>query len=41
MTLLENKLMLYILHDYGYPLITKEIEYCEVEFKFGISKAPS
>ncbi len=39
--LLENKPMLHILHDCGYPLISKRIEYGQVEFKFDISKTLS
>ncbi len=39
--LLENKPMLHILHDSGYPMISKKVSYGEVDFKFDISKSPS
>lgn len=39
--LLENKPMLHILHDSGYPLISKEVSYGEVDFKFDITKPTS
>jgi acyl-CoA hydrolase len=35
--LLENKPMLHILHDVGYPLVSKEVSYGEVDFKFDIT----
>ena len=39
--LLENTPMLHLLHDSGYPLISKSFSYGEVDFKFDISKIPS
>jgi GNAT superfamily N-acetyltransferase len=39
--LLENKPMLHILHDVGYPLVSREVSYGEVDFKFDISSTPS
>lgn len=35
--LLENKPMLHILHDVGHPLVSKEVSYGEVDFKFDIT----
>lgn len=39
--LLENKPMLHILHDVGHPLVSKEVSYGEVDFKFDITTPPS